>query len=91
MYQLSQPEKGIKKEFFVNFNLLKSEEIKIQNTLCSPDYFHSLQQNSEFTERFKNKRLTDLKIPYNDILMLHNEDYSKEFQLEFNPVNIFKN
>ena len=83
-------EEKIKKEFFANLNILKPDELKIKNVVYSPESFHLLNKDSELTAKLKNKNLIDLKIPYNDILVIHNDDYSKELQIAFNCDNIFK-
>jgi hypothetical protein len=49
-----------------------------------------LTTNSELFDSLRHKKLIDLKIPYNDILILKDRMSSGEIQIEFEAGNIFK-
>jgi hypothetical protein len=49
--------------------------------------FHKLESNSEITGKLKDVKLTELKIPKNDILTLRKGN--KEIYISFNNMEIF--
>ena len=50
--------------------------------------FHNLKTGSPLTDKLKDKKLTELKLPYNDILILRKGE--NEVQIEFENDEIFK-
>ncbi len=77
------------KEFFANVNLMTVKDVKLDNdNLLKLKSFHSLHTNSGLTKKFVNHKLTDLKIPHNDILILRKDE--DEVQVEFDSIDIFK-
>ena len=89
VYEIRNPEKNTRKEFYANFNTIDNDDLKIDGTVYFPESIHNLKKDSRLFERIKNITINELKIPFNDILALHNEDYTKEIQIEFIPKNIF--
>jgi hypothetical protein len=81
---------GKEKEYFANMNLLSTKDIRDKNIIYSPLSFHMLTTNSELFDSLRHKKLIDLKIPYNDILILKDRMSSGEIQIEFEAGNIFK-
>lgn len=76
------------KEFFANLNLLTVKDVKDQNNIyLKPNSFHSLNPNAKFTKRFFDKKLVDMKIPYNDIIIIRSGE--KEVYLEFDNMEVF--
>ena len=90
VYELINPDEKIKIEYFGNLNLLKVKEITINGNITSPQTFHSLPVNSGLFEKLKNKNLKELKLPFNDILVLRNIEMTKVIQVEFSSDNIFR-
>jgi len=90
VYELINPDENIQIEFFDNLNLLSPDKINIKGKIASPVTFHSLKVNSELFNTLREKNLSELKIPFNDILILSNKDNSKEIQIEFRSDDIFK-
>jgi adenylyltransferase/sulfurtransferase len=89
VYKLMTPD-GKEKEYFANMNLLSTKDIRDKNIIYSPLSFHMLTTNSELFDSLRHKKLIDLKIPYNDILILKDRMSSGEIQIEFEAGNIFK-
>jgi adenylyltransferase/sulfurtransferase len=89
VYELVNENKKEVKEFFANVNLMSVKDVKLDNdNLLKMKSFHKLNTGSEFFKRFINHKLSELKIPYNDILILRKDE--KEVQVEFENVDIFK-
>lgn len=88
VYELSNEETESSGEFFANFNLLKPSDIKKNGKIFKVNTFHYLNTGSELFKKLSNKKLSELKIPYNDILILRKG--STETYLEFNYQEIFK-
>jgi molybdopterin/thiamine biosynthesis adenylyltransferase len=87
VYSLTD-DKGKLIDSYANMNLMTLKDIKKENTFYKINSFHKLESNSELTKKLKNKKLIDLKIPYNDILTLRkgNDDIHPEFEY----INIFR-
>jgi molybdopterin/thiamine biosynthesis adenylyltransferase len=86
VYQLID-EKGNANDTCANMNMMTLEDIKKNDTLYKINSFHKLESDSELTETLKNKKLIDLKIPYNDILTLRKGD--DDIYLEFTSKDVF--
>jgi adenylyltransferase/sulfurtransferase len=88
VYELTNEEAGISKEFFGNINLLKASDVKEGETIFKIETFHSLNTKGEIYNKLSDKKLTDLNIPINDIIILRKG--SKEIYIEFGYNEIFK-
>jgi molybdopterin/thiamine biosynthesis adenylyltransferase len=86
--EIAYREEGSKLYIIGNLNLLSVNDLKDdKNELIDFKTFHSIRPGTELFQRIKTSRLTDLKIPVNDIIILRDGD--KEVQLEFNNKEIF--
>lgn len=88
VYSLYDVQKNIEKEFFANMNLLSVKDIKEGDNILKMKSFHRLNSDSELILKLENKKLTDLKIPANDIITLRKG--MKEVHLQFNSIGVFK-
>lgn len=89
VYELVDENKKEAKEFFANVNLMSLKDVKLDNdNLLKLKSFHNLNSGSDLIKRFKSNKLNDMKIPYNDILILRKGE--TEVQIEFDEINIFK-
>jgi molybdopterin/thiamine biosynthesis adenylyltransferase len=79
--------KGKLIDSYANMNLMTLKDIKKENTLYKINSFHKLESNSELLKKLKDKKLIDIKIPYNDILTLRKGN--DEIHLEFNSIKVF--
>ncbi|MCX6165531.1 MAG: ThiF family adenylyltransferase [Ignavibacteriae bacterium] len=86
VYNLSD-DKGEKFDFYGNMNLMTLKDIRKKDIIYKINSFHKLESDSEVTEKLKNTKLIDLKIPYNDILTLRKGN--DEIHIEFINKNIF--
>lgn len=88
VYELEDEKKKEAKEYFGNMNLMSVKDVRLKDgNLLKIRSFHSLNSGTSLTNKLLNKKLTDLKIPFNDILTLRkNED---EVQIEFRSMDIF--
>jgi molybdopterin/thiamine biosynthesis adenylyltransferase len=80
-------DKGKKTDYNANMNLMTLKDIKKNETLYKINSFHKLESDSVLTGKLKNKKLIDLKIPYNDVLTLRKGN--DEIHIEFINKNIF--
>lgn len=80
-------DKGKKTDYNANMNLLTLKDIKKNETLYKINSFHKLESDSKLTVKLINKKLIDLKIPYNDILTLRKGN--DELHVEFINKNVF--
>jgi adenylyltransferase/sulfurtransferase len=85
---LYDEEKNTEREFFANMNLLSVKDIKEGDNILKMKSFHRVNSNSELLKTLSAKKLSDLKIPFNDIITLRKG--MKEVHLQFNNVEIFK-
>jgi len=88
VYSLIDEEKNSVKEFFANMNLLSVKDIKDGDKILKMNNFHRLNSNSELFFKLADKKLTELKIPYNDIVTLRKG--FKEIQFGFEKIDVFK-
>lgn len=86
VYELTD-ETGKTFEHFSNMNLMTLKDIKKDGKLYRINSFHKLESSSKLAGKLKDVRLTDLKIPFNDILTLRCEN--EEIHLEFLSTNVF--
>jgi len=89
VYELTNESNKESEEFFDNMNLKSVKDVILEDgNLLKPKSFHSLNSVSGFAKKFYDKKLTELKIPYNDILILRKNE--NETGLEFENMEIFK-
>ena len=89
VYELQSPQ-GKKEEYYGNMNLISAKDLKRDNVMFTPASFHLLTSNSDIFKSVRNKKLKELKIPHNDIIILRDKNSQKEIQIEFDSDNIFK-
>jgi len=87
VYALVDEVKKSEKEFFANMNLLSVKDIKEGDNILKMKSFHRLNSDSELVVKLENKKLSDLKIPANDIITLRKG--MKEVHLQFNSIEVF--
>ncbi len=89
VYELEDDAKKNVKEHFGNMNLMSVKDVKLDDgSLLKIKSFHNLNSQSALVKKLSDKKLTDLKIPFNDIITLRK--YEKEVQIEFTYMEIFK-
>ncbi|MEO8448120.1 MAG: hypothetical protein ABI528_11515, partial [bacterium] len=89
VYELADEEKNTSKEFYGNINLMSVKDVKLEDgKFLKIRSLHSLSPGSAIAKKLSKKKLTELKIPYNDIIVLRKDE--EEVQLEFEPMEIFK-
>lgn len=88
VYGLYDEDSKSSKELFANFNLLKPSDVKDGERLMKVNTFHSLSTDSDFFNKLADKKLSELGIPANDILVLRKGN--REMYLEFDYDEIFK-
>ncbi len=89
VYELVNESKMEVKEFFENQNLMSVKDVKLQDgNLLKVKSFHNLNPESGLAKKLGNKKLTELKIPFNDILILRKGE--EEVQIEFDNADIFR-
>lgn len=89
VYELVNESKMEVKEFYANQNLMSVKDVKLSDgNFLKLKSFHILNSESGLTKKLTNKKLTELKVPYNDILILRKDE--DEVQVEFDNIEIFK-
>jgi len=88
IFELINEEKNEGIEHFANLNLLTQKDVIRGNTLYKVNSFHNIHSNSGLSKSLQYKTLTDIKVPFNDILTLRKGN--EEIHIEFIPKNIFK-
>ncbi len=88
VYALFDEEKKLEKDFFANMNLLTVKDIKEEDKILKMKNFHRLNTNSELINKFFNEKLTELKIPANDIVTLRKG--IKEVHIQFTNIEVFQ-
>lgn len=84
-------EGGIKKKtpaVYLNMNLLSPDDIMDGNEILKPVILNNIESSSEILNRFINKKLCELGIPFNDIITIKSGD--REVHPEFMNSEIFK-
>lgn len=88
VYELENESKKEVKEYYGNLNLMSVKDVKLDDgNLLKIRSFHNLNSQSSLANRLLNKKLTDLRIPFNDILTLRKDE--DEVQIGFNYMEIF--
>lgn len=77
VYELYDADENYSKEFFGNLNLLNINDVKDGEKILKIKSLHSLKNTGELFDKLKNKTLSDLKIPENDILTIRNKNSEK--------------
>lgn len=89
VYELYDEAKNETKEFFSNLNLMSVKDVKLEDgSMLKISSVHNMMSDSELARKLSDKKLTQLNIPYNDIIVLRKD--MEEIQLEFGYVDIFK-
>ena len=88
VYSLIDEINKTEKEFFANMNLLTVKDIKEGDDILKMKSFHRLNSESELITKLDDKKLSELKIPFNDIVTLRKG--MKEVHLYFNNIEVFK-
>ncbi|MBI5404030.1 MAG: ThiF family adenylyltransferase [Ignavibacteriae bacterium] len=86
VYEMTD-EKNNSIEFFANMNLLTQKDIRRGDILYKINSFHKLESESSVSKKSLNLKLTELKIPYNDIITLRKGN--NEVHIAFNNMEIF--
>lgn len=89
VYELYDEKAGKSSEFFGNMNLMSVKDIKLDDdNFLKIKSFHNLKANSEIAGKLSDKKLTELNIPFNDIISIRNQ--YEEIHIEFRNMEIFK-
>lgn len=89
VYELEDESKMEVHEYFANQNLMSVKDVKLPDgNLLKLKSFHILNSESGLVKKLLTKKLNELKIPYNDIIILRNEE--TEVQVEFDSTDIFE-
>ncbi len=89
VFELVDESKKEVKEFFGNMNLMSVKDVKLDDgNLLKMKSFHNLNSRSGLSKKLSDKKLTGLKIPFNDILILRKGE--EEVQVEFEEAEVFK-
>ena len=89
VYELTNENTKEEKEFFDNMNLMSVKDVKLEDgNLLKVKSFHNLNSGSALAKKLMNKKLAELKIPFNDILILRKG--GNEIQVEFEYSEIFR-
>ena len=88
IFELINEEKKESVEHFTNLNLLTQKDVMRGDILYKVNSFHNIHSNSGLSKSLQYKTLTDIKVPYNDILTLRKGD--DEIHVEFILTDIFK-
>lgn len=75
-------------EHFANLNLLTQKDVMRGGILYKVNSFHNFYSNSGLSKSLQYKTLTDIKVPFNDILTLRKGN--EEIHIEFILNDIFK-
>lgn len=89
VYELADESKKEVKEYFGNLNLMSVKDVKLEDgNILKIKSFHNLNSNSGLLKKLINKTLGELKIPYNDIIILRKDE--NEVYIEFDSIEVFK-
>lgn len=89
VFELVNESKKEVKEFYSNQNLMSVKDVKLEDgNLLKIKSFHNLNSKSSPAIKLSGKKLTELKIPLNDILILRKGE--EEVQVEFEDAEVFK-
>ena len=89
VYSLSDEAKGVEEECFGNINLMTAKDTRKGETIMKINSFHSLNTGSVLFGKLSGRKLTELKIPFNDIITIRSGN--KEVHIEFRNKSLFVN
>ncbi|MBK8981886.1 MAG: ThiF family adenylyltransferase [Ignavibacteria bacterium] len=88
VYELTDEVTGKTFEHFENLNLMSVKDVKKDDgSILKFRSFNSLNTNSDLYKRLLGKTFSELKLPYNDIIILRKDE--EEFYVEFDQDEIF--
>lgn len=88
VYELTDENTGTAYEFFGNVNLMTVKDVKKDDgNLLKFKSFNNLNINSDLYNKLSDKTFSDLKLPFNDIIILRKSD--REFYIEFENEEVF--
>lgn len=87
VYQLTDTDGKKTKNVFINMNLLGQKDIKKNNKLYRPVILNNIQIESGLMNKFRNRKLSEAGIPYNEIITVKSR--TKEYNVEFKNSKIF--
>jgi len=88
VYELTDENTDTTYEFFGNVNLMSVKDVKKEDgSLLKFSSFNSLNTGSELFKRLSDKTFEDMKLPFNDIIILRKGE--KEFYIEFEYEDVF--
>lgn len=89
VFELADEKNNKATEYFANQNLMTVKDVmNPDGNLLKIKSFHNLISDSALAKKFLDKKLIELKVPLNDILILRKDD--KEVQVEFELMEVFK-
>ncbi len=89
VYELTDENNIPVKEFFANLNLMSVKDVKREDeSLLKISSFHNFNSLSDSAGKYSDIKITDMKIPFNDILTIRKDE--NEIHLEFENMEIFK-
>jgi len=89
VYSLSDEATGETEEYFGNINLMTVKDTRKGEAIMKINSFHSLNTGSVLFRKLSGRKLTELKIPVNDIITIRLG--SKEVHIEFRNKSLFCN
>ncbi|MBK8550871.1 MAG: ThiF family adenylyltransferase [Ignavibacteria bacterium] len=88
VFELVNESKKEVTEFYANQNLMSVKDVKLEDgNLLKIKSFHNLNSKSAPAIKLSGKKLIELKIPFNDILVLRKGE--EEVQVEFDAAKVF--
>ncbi|MBS1550790.1 MAG: ThiF family adenylyltransferase [Bacteroidetes bacterium] len=89
VYELTDENNIPVKGFFANLNLMSVKDVKREDgSLLKFSSYHNFNALSDTAIKYSDTKITEMKIPFNDILTLRKDE--KEIHLEFESMEIFK-
>jgi len=88
VYALYDEEKNSENEFFANMNLLSVKDIKKGEIILKMKNFHRINSGSDIFSNLSYTKLTELKIPFNDIITIRKG--AQEIHLKFENTELFQ-
>lgn len=89
VFELIDEDKREVREYFENLNLMSVKDVRRDDgKLLQYKSFHNLKPDSPIAKKLSGKKLIELKVPFNDILILRKDE--NEIQIEFERMEVFK-
>jgi len=74
---------------FANLNLMSVKDVKLADgNLLKIKSFHNLKAGSGLAGKLAERKLIDMKVPFNDIIVLSKDE--KEIQIRFDAIDVFR-